>query len=350
MTATSFSLLNTDRFTVQYRVENLSKKAHTWALSPLPGVSVLEGESYCSRAFLLEPQHSCLLTLRIDGALLKGDLHRGPVLCQQNENGEISAFLCYQPSQVDSLNVRLQTVPPAETLYAGLENGDVYAMAPNQRWMNLRQSANDDAVNSLFATNTALYLGSADGHVYYSTNNGESWVVTSPLDGSAVHAVFIEDGILYAGTQNGNLYSSLDNGGTWLVMHPGVGSILSFFALNQDYYIGSSDGQVYYSHDAGSTWQAINGAPDGSGIHGVFVANQTLYALTAHQYVYSSTALSGGGVWTPYAQTVYSLFMNTLASQVLAGTESGYVFSITNGLSLGLVTSSAVNSLFLLNG
>jgi hypothetical protein len=66
-------------------------------------------------------------------------------------------------------------------------------------------------------------------------------------------------------------------------------------------------------------------------------------------YVYSSTALTGGGTWNTVAQSVYSLFVYNKHNGLYAGTESGFVFSVTEGIQLGFITYTPINSLFILN-
>ena len=243
---------------------------------------------------------------------------------------------------------------PSGTLYAGMANGNVYYSTNNGLvWNATTIPAPGQVVNSVFATVSTLYAGSADSHVYFSTNNGVSWTRTSASpDASSVNSVFVTlPNIIYIGTAGGHVYRSFNNGVTWIAtLNPptaGIAVKSLYIVPGVVLYAGSADGNVYYSTD-GMTWTAINGVADGSAIHSVYVTNSRLYINTANEYAYSSTSLNGGGSWQIYAQTVYSLFANLSGSIIDAGTQSGYVFSLSTGNELGFVAYSPVNSVFFL--
>lgn len=113
--------------------------------------------------------------------------------------------------------------------------------------------------------------------------------------------------------------------------------------------MGTELGNVYYSINNGVTWVSINGQPDGSSVQNVFIGGSTIYVSTQNEFAYSSLALTGGGSWNTIAQTVYSLFV-TSASTLYAGTQGGYVYSITAGEELGFVAYTPINSVYVLEG
>ena len=234
-----------------------------------------------------------------------------------------------------------------------MANGNVYYSADSGNiWSVTTLPSAGYAVNSIFATDSILYVGSTDNHVYFSMNNGTNWNSTNVTpDASAVNSVFVASDILYIGTAGGHIYYSIDNGTLWTAITnpPNPGNAVNgiFITSGGALYAGSANGNVYYSTD-GITWSAINGSPDGSAIRNVFVTNSKLYVNTTNEYAYSSMNLTGGGVWDTYAQAVYSLFANLDGSIIDAGTQSGYVLSLTTGSELGFVTYSPINSVFFL--
>ena len=205
-------------------------------------------------------------------------------------------------------------------------------------------------MTSIYATNSTLYATTQSSTVYYSINNGSNWSHTNQPDGSAVNSVFATFTTLYTGTANGNVVYSTNGGATWTatIAQPDGSAVNSIYVTNTALYAGTANGNVAYSANGGMSWTIINGQPDGSAVRSVFATNNTLYVGTANEYVYSSTSLSGGGVWSTYAQTVYSLFVNADGSIIDAGTQGGYLFSLTNGSELGFITYSPINSVFLL--
>ena len=222
------------------------------------------------------------------------------------------------------------------------------------------------SVNSVYATVSTLYAASEDHKVYYSNNNGVSWSATNPvLDNQPVDSVFVTStSKLYAGTHTGSLYYSTD-AQTWTAVgaNPGAGAVNSIFITpNNTIYVGSNDGNVYYSLNDGASWTVIHG-PTTAPISNVFATNNQLYINTRKvtsnstlppntvdfEYAYSSKSLTAANpTWTLFSQITYSLFVNSDASIIHAGTQDGYVFSLTSGNELGFITYSPINSLFFL--
>lgn len=265
------------------------------------------------------------------------------------------------------------TFTRAGTLYAGAANGSVYfSMDNGLTWNPTTIPSSGFAVNSVFATSTTLYAGSADGKVYHSTNNGVSWQATTAVPGSTpVNSVFVATVsnvvTIYTATQDGNVYHSTD-GTTWNVTTtPGSGAINSLFITPANtLYAGSNDGNIYYSLNNGSSWNLIAG-PEASTpvpIQNLFAANNQLYVNTRHissnstlppgtvdfEYTYTSDSMTNANpTWSLLSQISYTLFVNSDASIIYAGTQDGYVFSLTTGDELGFITYSPITSLFFLN-
>lgn len=254
-------------------------------------------------------------------------------------------------------------------LYAGLANGSVYFSTDNGlSWNFTTIPSVGNGVTSVFATETTLYAGSTDGKVYSSESNGVFWSASSAIPGGAsVSSVFVTKiattTTLYCGASDGAVYYSIDHGTTWTATtNPGSGAVNSLFVTPTNVlYAGSDDGSIYYSLNQGANWNQINGP--GASVQNVFVTSDSLYVNTRKissnstlpagtvdfEYVYSSNSLTATNpVWTLLSQITYTLFVNADASVIYAGTQDGYVFSLTTGDELGFITYSPINSLFFL--
>ena len=348
LTATTVTLSVLDSAIIQYLVTNQSK-THTLLMNPLNGVTTLSGFGRCSSPFVLGKGDSCVLTLQVDGAAMGPAIHGGPVICQVGSDGAPSPNFCYRPAADQVLDISLfkQSI-----LYSATSGGWLYF---SQNWgQNWRRAATQpsgtNSINSIFATAATVYVGSADGFVYYSLNQGSSWSATSSPDGSSINSVLVHAGRLYAATNSGFIYYSINNGRTWRATAAPDGSAVNGISVSDTaLYAVTANGFVYYSNLDGTVWTSINGLVDGSAVNTIFVSNTTLYVGTANEYVYSSTSLTGGGVWTAVAQTVHSLFVDSISQMLYAGTQGGYVYSLSEGLVLGFVEYATITSLFVLN-
>ncbi|CAM2876545.1 NHL repeat protein [Legionella steigerwaltii] len=272
----------------------------------------------------------------------------------------------YTFSNIDDNHTVEVTFTRRGTIYAGTASGSVYFSTDNGfTWTATSVPSAGNAVNSVFATQSTLYVGSADGKVYYSTNNGTSWTATTaPCD--AINSVFVTaTSTIYVGTQEGEVYYSSDNGMTWTATttNPGMAPVNSIFLTPTSIYAGSDDGNVYFSTDNGDNWNQISG-PESSvpvPIQNVFVVNDQLYVNTRQtsangtlppgtigfEYAYfSNSSTAPNPLWTLLSQITYTLFVNSDASILHAGTQNGHVFSLTTGDDLGFITSSPITSLF----
>lgn len=352
LTPTTIPVASNGNAVVQYDVTNNSSRSHTLMMNPIKGVSQITTAGNCPNPFTLASKKTCTLTLSIYGNQVQSPVAGGPIVCQQGPDGKPSPLQCYQPSAINSLKI---TVKGLQTplVYAGLQNGLVYFSSNDgATWTPTNAPAGGNAINSVIATSTTLYAAAANGSVYSSFNNGTSWSnIVTPAPGFAVNGLSISpNNKLYIASATGTLFICALNGtscSTTTAPAPGV-ALNSVFATATALYTASANGSVYYSNNNGLSWTAINGQPDGSPVKSIYVAANTLYTGTANEYVYNSTSLTGGGNWSTYAQTVYSLFANADASSILAGTQGGYVFSLSSGNQLGFITYSPVNSVFLL--
>lgn len=430
--------------TIKYTVTNQSKTTHTLVMTPIAGITQITTPGNCPNPFTLGYQQSCLLTLFVKGSVLPGNVHGGPVVCQQG-----NPLQCYQPSPANSLsitripfaqyvitpfagpngvitpntpvivtagsNVTFTATPntgfqvdqwlvdggiaqiggstftlssiitnhnvealftQAGTIFAGAENGYVYLSNNNGiTWSATTPPSVGNAVNSVFATATTLYAGSADTSVYYSTNNGTSWNHTNPLnDGTAVNGVFVQaDGTIYATSNGGHIFFSTDQI-NWqaTIAQPGSGGVNGIFITSSStIYVGSNDGNVYSSTDNGGQWNPISGPINNPSfnsyagpVQNVFAISSTsLYVNTRHtstnptlpnptidfEYVFFTTDIGNTPTsWMLNSQLAYTLFVNSDASIILAGTQDGFVYSLTTGNELGFIANTAINSLYFL--
>ncbi len=350
LTPTTIQVPNNGTVIVQYTVKNMSSRRHTLQMVSISGITPLTGPGNCPMPFTLASQQECTLSLQVYGNQIPPQLSGGPKVCQLGPDGKPSPFQCYQPSENNVLNITVGT-PPAPALYAGMQNGNVYySINDGGTWVAANPPAGGSAVNSISAINATLYTGNANGGVYYSVNNGTTWVLGgTPAPGFAVNGLYATANYqLYIASANGTIFICALNVTNCIpTSPPAIGfAVNGVFATANGLYAASANGNVYYSANNGASWIAINGQADGSAVETVYVAANTLYIGTANEYVYTSTALTGGGSWTPYAQTVYSLFVNADASIIDAGTQGGYVFSLITGNPLGFVTYNPINSVF----
>ncbi|MDI1352704.1 MAG: hypothetical protein PSV35_08090, partial [bacterium] len=264
------------------------------------------------------------------------------------------------------------TFTKAGTLYATTFSGFVYfSMDNGLTWSHTTTPSSGNAANSVYATAKTLYVGSADGSVYYSTNNGSSWNATATVPGaSPIVSIYVvmqnNIPIIYAGTEQGKIYYSTNNASWTPTTNPSSGAINSIFITpSNTLYVGSGDGNIYHSSDKGAHWHTIKGPnpTTGMAIHNLFATNGQLYINTRHistnttlpagtidfEYAYSSDSLTKANpTWTLLSQLIYTLFVNSDATVMHAGTQDGYVYSLTTGESLGFITYSPITSLFFL--
>ncbi len=329
-------------FTASYLVTNVSQNVKFTAIdkSEFPGGSGLSISSNTCGS-VLTPGQTCTISVTLNTA--------SPEI--------ISTYLReWAKPTADGMqypiNVQVTSMT-SDLLLAGAANGNVYVSANGgANWAPTTSSPNNGtAIKCVSATSNYMYACSGD-YIYYSLN-GKSWTATTSPDNNTITSLFLDTtGKLYVGTATGNLYYSSNNGASWLstTAQPDGSEIDSIFVTTSgNFYAGTANGNVAYSSDNGSTWSLINGQPDGTAVTSLYVGGSTLYASTSDEYAYTSTALTGGGAWTLYAQTVHSLFVNSSDSAEYAATQNGYVYSLTTGNMLGFIADSTINGIFQLS-
>lgn len=113
--ATTISVPENGFVTVKYRVTNQSRKTHELRLQALPAVTQLTTGTVgvCGESFILAPQASCTLSLRVDGSQLTQPISRGPIVCTGG-----SALQCYQPAVADVLHLTQVAALPSRATIA----------------------------------------------------------------------------------------------------------------------------------------------------------------------------------------------------------------------------------------
>lgn len=101
----STQVSSTSTVTVKYTVTNNSYKPHTLTIKPVLG---LTQDAPCMLTPTGSAGSSCILSLTITGSnLVQKGLYGGPVLCQTNADKTPNLNQCYQPSQGDTLAVKM---------------------------------------------------------------------------------------------------------------------------------------------------------------------------------------------------------------------------------------------------
>ena len=97
--------------TVSYTVQNNAQTLYQLLLTPIMGVyQVTSGLDRCASPFLLPPNGSCILELRVIGSeIASGGIHGGPDVCVAT-----NPLICYQPSAANALNVTVG--PPSQAV------------------------------------------------------------------------------------------------------------------------------------------------------------------------------------------------------------------------------------------
>lgn len=351
----SHSITTNGSAIVQYTVTNQSHKTHTLIMQPINGVTQDTSPGNCSYSAQLVYQQSCKLTLNVNGASISGDINGGPILCQ---NG--SSLQCYQPAINDQLNIRL--IQP--TIFAGTSVGYLYSSSDNGiTWILMNSPAPNYAINSIYSKSSGLYFGSEDGHVYFSYDDGYSWSSSTSPDNSAINGLFVNsNNIIYAGTQSGNVFYSNDNGNTWIQTNalPDSGAVNGLFIKDSTIYVARGNGNIYFSTDNGNNWTTIAGPLANVSVQNIYATNDKLYVNTRQtssnsslppgtiniENVYYSDSLTNPSTWTLYSWISFSIFVNSDASKILAGTQNGHIFSLSTGDNLGFIIYSPITSLF----
>lgn len=123
----------------------------------------------------------------------------------------------WQASSVISGGVAVKSLFVTEinghlTIYAGLQNGNLYYSADAVNWQMV-SNPGSGPLNGIFITpSQVIYIASEDGHVYYSTNNGSTWTSIQTPGNIPVHNVFAAGDQLYINTRQISSNSTLPPG------------------------------------------------------------------------------------------------------------------------------------------
>jgi photosystem II stability/assembly factor-like uncharacterized protein len=179
-------------------------------------------------------------------------------------------------------------------LYAGLEEGTVYASADQgQTWggtSELPFSGDPVAVSALLgAPGTTVYAATMGNGVFKSTDGGLTWEEKNtglPENAYiAYKSLYLDSntGNIYLSLLSGGLYRTADGGETWEsfpVAETECGNSVAVDAGNRLYAVACNSA-VYVSEDNGATWQGLNdGLNPFAGVEGIHVTGITALGNT----------------------------------------------------------------------
>jgi hypothetical protein len=244
------------------------------------------------------------------------------------------------------------------SLYAGLESGDVlFQSSPSSSWQ-LVLSDPGHSVNSLSTDPTfAQTAYVVEWTNYYpdllvTTNYGGSWTMLYPQDNSnaqfhnAAQVVAIDSsGVIYAGFDE-ILYISTNHGATWSVVpgeHWDTRFVLPWPGQSGKFVVGSDQG-LYVTSNGGNTWTGLNGNIKSSLITGLAVSGSTI--LTAVQDYGPLASYNGGTSWQPISgcEDGYMRFNPGNSGYAYAYTTCGFQYSTDGGYTFNSV--SAIQFIF----
>jgi hypothetical protein len=102
LTETKIIISKDQNATVQYQVTNNSAKPHIMVMQPIRGIKEEAKAGSCNTSGAVNEGQSCLLSLRITGRLLEGNVSNAPVVCAEG-----NANMCYRPQRDQMLAITL---------------------------------------------------------------------------------------------------------------------------------------------------------------------------------------------------------------------------------------------------
>ena len=102
LTETKIIISKDQNATVAYRVINKSSVPHVMVMQPIRGVKEEAKAGSCNTSGAIGKDQSCLLSLRITGRMLEGNVSNAPVVC-----GDGSPNMCYKPQRDQMLAITL---------------------------------------------------------------------------------------------------------------------------------------------------------------------------------------------------------------------------------------------------
>ncbi len=256
---------------------------------------------------------------------------------------------------------------PASAPFAGTQEGRVYtASAPGAVWTRISTIREGAAIHG-FVRNPekpARLYAATDAGLFVSANEGASWAEillmageTTPVGSRTLAIDPWNTSVMYAGTKNKGIRKSSDGGETWNPANEGipgldsadVREILIDLSRPDRILAAVSPMGVVQSSDAGKNWSRLTEefTSSGSAVTHLVQNGQAPAAI-----VYGTNAGSirrstdGGTTWSPSRNgsaegTILSL--STIPGRpdaLLAGTESGILFSSDFGASWTNITGS----------
>jgi hypothetical protein len=164
------------------------------------------------------------------------------------------------------------------TIYAGVENGDIWVSSDGTTWTKIHDTTGDDLdfINDLDVHGGVLWAsGNGAGHdgSLWKGTSGDPWtweqIDQNPDPGvedyiPATQVVIANGGEIFVAAGGQHIVYSNDNGATWSALHEGIDDETMSIALADPsanpltIYEGLKGNGVYKSADGGSNWVAQN--------------------------------------------------------------------------------------------
>ena len=123
ITSTEMLLPKNSAVMIRYKVTNQTQLRRQLTMQTILGVhQATDGAGICSNPFILNPNESCTLKLRIIGSQIPPRITGGPVICKTKSatDNTPDPFLCSQPAVPDRLAISL--IPPLPQQKAYITN------------------------------------------------------------------------------------------------------------------------------------------------------------------------------------------------------------------------------------
>jgi uncharacterized protein (TIGR03437 family) len=244
-------------------------------------------------------------------------------------------------------------------LFAATDGGGVLVSTNGGRsWTKAANAGlSNQKVFALAVIGANLFAGTAGG-VFRSADNAQTWTaVNSGLTISNVRALAVSGARLLAGTAVGNgpneVFVSENNGDTWRVFGNGLtglgtsGTAVEKLVVDGDRLLATASGGLLINE--GGTWRRTSFTTPVTGLRGLAVSGNQLFAGSAYYGVYRST--DGGQNWNAVNRGLHSRIVWSslkVGGTLYAGFEDGLLATTDEGgawtrVNLGAVTG--VNAL-----
>ena len=199
-------------------------------------------------------------------------------------------------------------VAPDGTVYAGSDDGDLYAFTSGGTLKWKFAAGGFDTSAAAVGDDGTVYAGSEDGNLYALTTAGVlkwKYTVPTPVDPTLSNAVasspaIAADGTIYFKAEDNNLYAVTSAGALkWTAPVPGASYAAPAIGSDGTVYLGT-DGGVFYAVSASGAVKWTTQADSGIYASAAIDAGGNLYFASLNGTVYSLN--SGGGLrWTYHA-------------------------------------------------